>query len=214
MLYVVTTALATMLLAATSAEPEARAVSPRLTQLAQRCQVQRGISADAFRKFLRDTKRQRAGWTVVVSGSSTEGRERQAKRIGLAAGVDVYRITLDEVVGKYIGETEKNLARLMETPTKANVVLFFDEADALFGKRTAVKDAHDKYANQEISYLIQRLEAYADLVIVGVSSPVETLRPATHRWADTVVAARPEDEDAPLPWHRLCWPPRAAETGR
>ena len=80
---------------------------------------------------------------------------------------DVYRIDLSLVVSKFIGETEKNLSRLFVRAEHKNWILFFDEADALFGKRTNVRDAHDKYANQEISYLLQKIENYNGLLILA-----------------------------------------------
>ena len=79
----------------------------------------------------------------------------------------MFRIDLSRVVSKYIGETEKNLARLFDRAEHKNWILFFDEADALFGKRTEIRDAHDKYANQEVAYLLQRIENYAGLVILA-----------------------------------------------
>ena len=84
-------------------------------------------------------------------------------------GLDLYRIDLSSVVSKYIGETEKNLERIFTAATAGNVVLFFDEADALFGKRSEVGDAHDRYANIEVSYLLQRLEHYDGLVILATN---------------------------------------------
>lgn len=76
---------------------------------------------------------------------------------------------LSQVTSKYIGETEKNLARLFEAAEQAGWLLFFDEADALFGKRTSVSDAHDRYANQEVSYLLQRIEAFSGVVILATN---------------------------------------------
>ncbi len=84
-------------------------------------------------------------------------------------GKDVYRIDLSRVVSKYIGETEKNLSRLFDKAVDKNWILFFDEADALFGKRTDISDAHDKYANQEVAYLLQRIESYDGLVILATN---------------------------------------------
>src|SRR5216683_2943655 len=81
-------------------------------------------------------------------------------------GIDLYKIDLSGVVSKYIGETEKNLDRIFTAAESANAILFFDEADALFGKRSEVKDSHDRYANIEISYLLQRMEAYRGLAIL------------------------------------------------
>jgi SpoVK/Ycf46/Vps4 family AAA+-type ATPase len=80
--------------------------------------------------------------------------------------LDLYRIDLSQVVSKYIGETEKNLRRVFEAAESGGAILLFDEADALFGKRTEVKDSHDRYANIEISYLLQRMETYRGLAIL------------------------------------------------
>jgi SpoVK/Ycf46/Vps4 family AAA+-type ATPase len=89
--------------------------------------------------------------------------------LGKYTGKDVFRIDLSRVVSKYIGETEKNLSRLFDKAENKNWILFFDEADALFGKRTDIRDAHDKYANQEVSYLLQRIEGYSGLVILATN---------------------------------------------
>jgi SpoVK/Ycf46/Vps4 family AAA+-type ATPase len=83
------------------------------------------------------------------------------------AGLDLWRIDLSSVVSKYIGETEKQLDRIFATARDGNAILFFDEADALFGKRSEVKDAHDRYANIEVAYLLQRLEVFDGVVILA-----------------------------------------------
>ncbi|HEU4535189.1 MAG TPA: ATP-binding protein, partial [Polyangiaceae bacterium] len=84
-------------------------------------------------------------------------------------GMDLYRVDLAAVVNKYIGETEKNLKRLFDAADLSDLVLFFDEADSLFGKRTEVKDAHDRYANLEISYLLERMERFKGLAILATN---------------------------------------------
>ncbi len=84
---------------------------------------------------------------------------------------DLFRIDLSAVVSKYIGETEKNLDKVFQNAENKNWILFFDEADALFGKRTDVRDAHDKYANQETAYLLQRIEKFEGIVILACNSP-------------------------------------------
>ena len=84
-------------------------------------------------------------------------------------GQDVYRVDLGQVVSKYVGETEKNLSRVFDEAQRAGAVLFFDEADALFGTLTDVKDAHDRYANLDISYLLERLEQYQGLAILATN---------------------------------------------
>ena len=87
--------------------------------------------------------------------------------LGKSTGRDVYRIDLSKVVSKYIGETEKNLAKIFDLAQNRNWILFFDEADALFGKRTKVSSSHDKYANQEVSYLLQRIEEFPGVAILA-----------------------------------------------
>lgn len=83
--------------------------------------------------------------------------------------LDLYRIDLSSVVSKYIGETEKNIDKVFDVAGKSGAILFFDEADALFGKRTKVKDSHDRFANIEIGYLLQRIEAFPGLVILSTN---------------------------------------------
>jgi SpoVK/Ycf46/Vps4 family AAA+-type ATPase len=92
---------------------------------------------------------------------------------------DIYRIDLSQVTSKYIGETEKNLDGIFNRAEQKEWILFFDEADALFGKRTNVQDAHDKYANQEVSYLLQRIESYPGVLIIKCLSP-ECLQISSH----------------------------------
>jgi SpoVK/Ycf46/Vps4 family AAA+-type ATPase len=85
----------------------------------------------------------------------------------------LYRVKLNQVVSKYIGETEKNLSRIFETAQKRGSVLFFDEADALLGKRSKVQDSHDRYANIEVGYLLSKVEAYRGLVILASNRKVD-----------------------------------------
>lgn len=113
--------------------------------------------------------RLRPGYRALFHGPSGTGKTLTATLLGKALNRDVYRVDLSTVVSKYIGETEKNLARLFAQAEKLDAILFFDEADALFGKRTAVKDAHDRYANQEVSFLLQRVEDYDGLVILATN---------------------------------------------
>lgn len=110
-----------------------------------------------------------AGLKVLFAGVSGTGKTMTAGVIGHGLGLDVYRIDLSSVVSKYIGETEKNLGRIFRAAAKASAILFFDEADALFGKRSEVKDAHDRYANIEVAYLLQELEEHAGVVIMATN---------------------------------------------
>lgn len=112
-------------------------------------------------------KRIKPGYTVLFYGPPGTGKTMTASLLGKHTQREVYRIDLSTVVSKYIGETEKNLSSLFERAEDKNWILFFDEADALFGKRTNVRDAHDKYANQEVSYLLQRIEDFNGMVILA-----------------------------------------------
>jgi hypothetical protein len=106
------------------------------------------------------------GAAALFAGDSGTGKTYAAEAIASAAGLDLYRVDLASVVSKYIGETEKNLSRLFETAETSGAILLFDEADALFGKRSEVRDSHDRFANIEIAYLLQRIETYRGLVIL------------------------------------------------
>ena len=106
--------------------------------------------------------------------------------LGKDTGRDVYRIDLSLIVSKYIGETEKNLSNIFDQAENKNWILFFDEADALFGKRTSVSDSHDRYANQEVSYLLQRVEDYNGLVLLA-SNQKENMDDAFTRRFDNII---------------------------
>lgn len=106
------------------------------------------------------------GISALFSGPSGTGKTMAAEVLANELHLDLYRIDLSVVVSKYIGETEKNLRRLFDAAEEGGAILLFDEADALFGKRSEVKDSHDRYANLEVSYLLQRMEAYRGLAIL------------------------------------------------
>ena len=99
------------------------------------------------------------GLKVLFAGESGTGKTMAAQVLARDLGLDLYRIDLASTVSKYIGETEKNLDRIFAAAEGSNAILFFDEADALFGKRSEVRDSHDRYANIEVAYLLQRMEA-------------------------------------------------------
>ena len=122
------------------------------------------------RTLLRDwgmQSRLRPGFTCLFYGPPGTGKTLSACLVGKHCGCDVYRVDLSMVVSKYIGETEKNLARVFDAAEHRRWILFFDEADALFGKRTRVEDAHDRFANQEVSFLLQRIEEFDGVVILA-----------------------------------------------
>jgi SpoVK/Ycf46/Vps4 family AAA+-type ATPase len=141
--------------------PEAQIETLRLisTQVRERFQVyERWGFASKLARGL--------GITALFAGVSGTGKTLAAEVLATDLHLDLYRIDLSSVVSKYIGETEKNLRRLFDAAEAGGSILLFDEADALFGKRSEVRDSHDRYANIEISYLLQRMEAYRGLAIL------------------------------------------------
>jgi hypothetical protein len=141
-----------------------RHLSGQIDDLLDWLKFNKGLAA----KGARDG-RFRNGYRCLFYGPSGTGKTFAASLLGKETGKDVYRIDLAMVISKYIGETEKNLELLFARAENKKWILFFDEADALFGKRTNVRDAHDKYANQEVSYLLQRIEDYDGLVILATN---------------------------------------------
>jgi SpoVK/Ycf46/Vps4 family AAA+-type ATPase len=115
-------------------------------------------------------------------------------------GQDLYKIDLSMLVSKYIGETEKNLNRVFTEAQTSNAILFFDEADAIFGKRSEVKDSHDRYANIEISYLLQRMEAYDGVVILATNLRANLDDAFTRRLHFIVEFPFPEASDREIIW--------------
>jgi SpoVK/Ycf46/Vps4 family AAA+-type ATPase len=109
------------------------------------------------------------GLSVLFAGPSGTGKTMAAEVVAHALQLDLYKIDLSGIISKYIGETEKNLSRIFQEAESSNAILFFDEADAVFGKRTRIADAHDRYANIETSYLLQKLEEYEGVVILATN---------------------------------------------
>jgi hypothetical protein len=109
------------------------------------------------------------GLKVLFSGESGTGKTMAAQVLAAQLGLEIFRVDLATIVSKYIGETEKNLDRIFGAAEGSNAILFFDEADALFGKRSEVSDSHDRYANIEVAYLLQRMEGYAGAVILATN---------------------------------------------
>jgi len=115
------------------------------------------------------TSRRGLGISALFAGSSGTGKTMAAEVLANTLHLDLYRIDLSSVISKYIGETEKNLRRVFDAAEDGGAILFFDEADALFGKRSEVKDSHDRYANIEINYLLQRMESYRGLAVLATN---------------------------------------------
>src|SRR4051812_12994209 len=148
------------------------------------------------------------GLIALFSGASGTGKTLAAEVVAGQLGLDLYKVDLSAVVSKYIGETEKNLERIFVGASAANLVLFFDEADALFGKRSDVGDAHDRYANIEVAYLLQRLEAH-DGVAIMATNLQRNLDPAFLRRIHVAVEFPVPDERARRGIWGISFPPGA-----
>lgn len=134
------------------------------------------------------------GISVLFLGEDGVGKTMAAEVLARELKMSLYRIDLSMVVSKYVGETEKNLDRIFDAADSRDAVLFFDEADALFGKRSDVRDSHDRYANIEVSYLLERMESYAGLAILA-SNMKEALDPTFVRRIRFVIEFPvPDDE--------------------
>jgi hypothetical protein len=148
------------------------------------------------------------GLAVLFSGQPGTGKTMAAEVVANELQMDIYRIDLSAVVSKYIGETEKNLSRIFREAEHSDVILFFDEADALFGKRSEVKDAHDRYANIEINYLLQQIETYEGLAILATNMRQHLDEAFLRRMQVVVEFPMPGYEDRLRIW-RQSFPPDA-----
>src|SRR4051794_153055 len=152
------------------------------------------------------------GLKVLFAGESGTGKTMAAEVLGAELGLELFRVDLATIVSKYIGETEKNLDRIFDAATGSNAILFFDEADALFGKRSEVSDAHDRYANIEVAYLLQKMEGYPGAVILATNFR-QNIDDAFVRRLDFVIDFPfPEPDDRKLIW-RLLLPEEAPLAG-
>jgi len=156
------------------------------------------------------------GYRVLFYGPSGTGKTLTASILGREYGREVFRVDLSQLVSKFIGETEKNLEQVFRRAELKDWILFFDEADALFGKRTQVQSSHDRYANQEVSYLLQRVEDYPGLLILAsnfkhnmddafirrfhavVHFPMPGIREREILWAKSLPRGLQEDGDLDL----------------
>jgi hypothetical protein len=143
------------------------------------------------------------GIKVLFAGESGTGKTMGGQVLAKELGLELFRIDLATIVSKYIGETEKNLDRIFDAAEGSNAILFFDEADALFGKRSEVRDSHDRYANIEVAYLLQKMEGYAGAVILATNFR-QNIDDAFLRRLDVVVDFPfPEAEDRQRIWKLL-----------
>jgi SpoVK/Ycf46/Vps4 family AAA+-type ATPase len=145
------------------------------------------------------------GLNVMFYGPPGTGKTMAAEAIAHELQLDLYKIDLSQVVSKYIGDTEKNLNRIFTAATNANAILFFDEADALIGKRSEVKDAHDRYANIEIAYLLQKMEEYEGVTILTTNLRQNLDEAFTRRIRFIVEFPFPEEEHRLQIWRGI-WP--------
>ncbi len=145
----------------------------------------------------------RPGYRSLFYGPPGTGKTLTATLIGARAGVDVYRIDLSMVISKYIGETEKNLANVFDQALNKNWILFFDEADALFGKRTQTTSSNDRYANQEISYLLQRIEDFPGVVILATNLKANIDEAFARRFQTVAYFPLPDAEQRLRLWHGM-----------
>lgn len=147
-------------------------------------------------------KKIKPGYRSLFYGPSGTGKTLTSSLLGKVSGRDVYRIDLSMVISKYIGETEKNLEKVFQQAEYKDWILFFDEADALFGKRTKISDAHDRFANQEVSYLLQRVEDYAGVVILASNLKSNLDEAFTRRFQSIIHFPMPNPGDRLLLWQK------------
>lgn len=180
-------------------------ILPESTKKEVECLLRHLPLQDRLREFSSLSGHLRPGYRVLLHGPSGTGKTLTVALLGKSLGRPVFRVDLSMVVSKYIGETEKNLAGLFRQAERESWILFFDEADALFGKRTDVKDSKDRFANQETSYLLQRIETFNGIVILATNFR-DNLDAAFLRRFETFVAYKlPDREERTLFWTTM-WP--------
>ncbi len=184
----------------------------RLAQLREMClHIRHGPTV--FEQWGFDRKLSRGkGLSVLFAGQPGTGKTMAAEVLANDLGLELYKIDLSGVVSKYIGETEKNLERIFQEGHTSNAILFFDEADSLFGKRSEVKDSHDRYANIEISYLLQRMEEYDGIVILATNLRKNLDEAFIRRLHGAIEFPMPEEPDRLEIWRRT-FPPEAPLAG-
>ncbi|MGH2355420.1 MAG: AAA family ATPase, partial [Chloroflexota bacterium] len=155
----------------------------------------------------------RASLSALFAGQPGTGKTMAAEIVAGDLGLEVYRIDLSAVVSKYIGETEKNLEKIFSAADRGDAVLLYDEADAIFGKRSEVRDAHDRYANVETAYLLQRLEAYEGLAILTTNLRGNIDEAFLRRLDCVMEFPMPEEAERLAIWQRALPPeaPRAKD---
>jgi SpoVK/Ycf46/Vps4 family AAA+-type ATPase len=143
------------------------------------------------------------GLNVLFAGPSGTGKTMAAEIMANELGIDLYKIDLSAIVSKYIGETEKNLDRIFREGQTSNAILFFDEADALFGKRSEVRDSHDRYANIEMAYLLQKMDEYEGMVILATNLRKNMDEAFARRMHFAIEFPMPEEVDRYRIWQNM-----------
>lgn len=146
------------------------------------------------------SKQLKRGYRSLFYGPPGTGKTLTACLIGKQMGLDVYRIDLSQVVSKYIGETEKNMAKIFDLAENKNWVLFFDEADALFGKRTSASDSKDRHSNQEVAYLLQRVEDFSGVIILATNLKANMDSAFTRRFQTIIYFPAPNPDQRYQLW--------------
>lgn len=145
----------------------------------------------------------KAGYRSLFYGPPGTGKTLAATLLGKRNGMDVYRVDLSMIVSKYIGETEKNLARVFDLAENRNWILFFDEADALFGKRTSTNTSNDRHANQEVAYLLQRIEDFPGIVILATNLRSNIDEAFSRRFQSVIYFPMPSEELRAELWRKM-----------
>ncbi len=176
--------------------------SDRMAQLHEMCSGVR-FAPIVFEQWGFDRKLSSGkGVNVLFAGAPGTGKTMAAEVLATDLGLDLYKIDLSALVSKYIGETEKNLEKIFREGRTSNAILFFDEADSIFGKRSEVKDSHDRYANMEISYLLQRMEEYDGIVILATNLRKNMDEAFVRRMRGAIEFPMPEEIDRLEIWRR------------
>jgi len=144
-----------------------------------------------------------SGISLMLSGDNRSGKLSAVAHIANKLNYKLYRIDLSHVVNKFIGETEKNLDRIFNANKGIDTILFFDEADALFGKRTKVADSHDRFANIEVSYLLQKMEQYRGLIILASNLKSSIDEVFVHKFKSVIHFPMPETKQRKNRWGKV-----------
>lgn len=161
------------------------------------------FNKDEKNQKIKFTKRVKPGLKILFYGKPGTGKTQIATILGNELGRQVYRIDLSQIVSKYIGETEKNLSKIFDVAEYKRWILFFDEGDALFGKRTSVNSSNDRYANQEVAYLLQRIEEFSGIVILSTNLKDNIDTAFLRRFQIITEFALPDRKQRLLIWQKL-----------